>query len=113
MLFHAFGADAVADVDAGVLVEVDVDLLPVALVIADFLAEGAQRQDFSQRPDFRQRFLQPLDEILAFLLGFFSAGDVPADAEDELRTSVIRSVVAEFDVDAPAACLRALRIPAI
>jgi len=41
VLFHAFGADAVADVDAGVLVEVDVDLLPVALVIADFLAEGA------------------------------------------------------------------------
>lgn len=93
--------------------EVDVDLLPVALVVPDFLAEGAQRQDFSQRPDFRQRFLQPLDEILAFLLGFFSAGDVPADAEDELRTSVMRSVVAEFDVDDPVVCLRALRIPAM
>src|SRR5207237_10049685 len=47
-LFVAIGAKAVAEFGVGVQGEIALDLLPVLLVVVDFFAVGADRQDAAQ-----------------------------------------------------------------
>ena len=49
--FGTIRADTVADVGLGVFVNIDVDLLPIPAVVADFFTEGAQGQDAPQGAD--------------------------------------------------------------
>src|SRR5213594_1844554 len=56
--FVAFRAKTVAEFGVGVPCEVMFDLLPIILVIADFFAVGADREDAAELFDFRQRLLE-------------------------------------------------------
>jgi len=45
MLFHALGADAVAEPGIGMPADISLHLIPVTQVVADLLAEGADGKD--------------------------------------------------------------------
>ena len=64
--FPATGADAVGEVRVGVRMNVLLDRLPVALVVADTFAPGANRDEAGQGFDLGQRLLEFADEFLAF-----------------------------------------------
>ena len=78
-LGSTFGADAVREINVLVLLEINFQLLPVAVVVADFFARGADRQEAAQGFGVRQCFGQIFDQLQA--LGFFAAtfGDVARD----------------------------------
>ena len=52
------------------------DLFPIALVIPDFFATGADRQQAAQRLHAGQGLLQLLDELVAFGFGLVAVGDI-------------------------------------
>ncbi len=59
----ALGADAVAELHAGVAREVAFELLPVIAVVADFLAVAANRQQALQLMNLGQGILQFADAL--------------------------------------------------
>ena len=81
---HVFGVElvgalrtqAVAEFGLGMRTDVGLDLVPVALVVADFLAGHADGQQPAEDLDFREGVFAFRDELLAFLLGLLARGDV-------------------------------------
>src|ERR1700733_10493069 len=75
-LLGAVGADPVGELGLGAGAEVRLDLAPVAAVIADLLAPGADRQQAGQHLELADRLLDPLVEL---------AGAPPELADPEQR----------------------------
>ena len=68
MLFHALGTDPVAEIGLRVVTNIGLDLVPVALVVADLLAAGADGDQPAEQLDPGERIAEFLDELLAFRL---------------------------------------------
>src|SRR2546422_8991916 len=68
-LLHTFRADAMRELSLRTVPNVDLDLAPVALVVADLLAGGADRDQPAQGLDVREGLLQLIDHPLALLRG--------------------------------------------
>lgn len=65
-----------AEVRVRVLADVCLDLVPVAIVVADLLAVSADGQQAAQGLDLRQRVLEVMDKLLALLLDSLALGNV-------------------------------------
>ena len=64
-----------AETRLGVITDIRFDLLPVALVVADFFACSANRQQSAQRLHAAEGILQFNDQLVFFKLGLFAIGD--------------------------------------
>jgi hypothetical protein len=79
----------VTEIGAGVRVEVVFDLVPVVLIVADFLAEHADRQQFFQLPHVGERRLQ-LGDFAGERL--FEGDDALADFEPGAQLFVVEGL---------------------
>src|SRR5262249_51525145 len=75
----AIGANAMGKVGVGMLLNIGLHLLPVAVVVADLFAAGTNREQPAQRFDGCQGIGQFLDQFQAFLFLTFAPGDIPTD----------------------------------
>ena len=80
-LLDAIRADAVGEGGIGVFLDVALHLAPIALVVADFFATGADGQQPAQGLHAGEGFLQVQDELVAFGLVLFPRGDVFLDGD--------------------------------
>lgn len=69
-LFCAIGADAVAELRFRAVADIRLDLLPIAAVVADLLAAGADGNKAAEQLHLGKRLPQ-------FLLQLFRLGDIP------------------------------------
>src|SRR5512134_301906 len=74
-LLGAVGAEPVGELRFRVRPDVFLDLVPVALVITDLLAGGADRQHALQRLDVVESRLEVLEQVLPNLFGPLAHGD--------------------------------------
>src|SRR5258707_12371604 len=68
ILLTAFGTDAVTEIGIGVIVDIQLDFLPVAGVVTNFLTPCANREQSLQPFDMRERTLKLGDETFSFLI---------------------------------------------
>jgi hypothetical protein len=64
---EALGTDAMGELGVRVISHIDFDLGPVAVVVADLFAGGADGQQPAQGLDFGERVLKFRDESLSLL----------------------------------------------
>ena len=71
-LFYTIGTNAMTEVGFCVPCDIRFQLIPVATIIADFFARGANRDEAAQGLDVRERGLQVGDELLALYFSAFA-----------------------------------------
>jgi hypothetical protein len=70
------------------VLEIQLELLPISMVIANFLAPGTDRDEASQCTDLCQSGLQLTNEPLSFAFGVPPFGSVPKQHRDPLAERV-------------------------